>query len=108
MIDKTTLWTVIILLGLGSFGLRFAFIGLIGNRALPEWALRHLRYTAVAILPGLVAPLVVWPEATGGVIDAPRLIAAVLTVITGFVTRSVSAAIAVGAISLVAGLYLIG
>ncbi len=108
MIDKTTLWTVIILLGIGSFGLRFAFIGLIGDRTLPEWLLRHLRYTAVAILPGLVAPLVIWPEATGGVIDAPRLIAAVLTVITGFVTRSVSAAIAVGAASLLSALYLLG
>ncbi|VAV94642.1 hypothetical protein MNBD_ALPHA07-43 [hydrothermal vent metagenome] len=108
MIDKTTLWAVIILLGIGSFGLRFAFIGLIGNRDLPEWMLRHLRYTAVAILPGLVAPLVVWPEATGGVIDAPRLMAAVLTVITGFVTRSVSAAIAVGAGSLLIALYFMG
>jgi len=108
MIDKTTLWTVIILLGLGSFGLRFAFIGLIGDRTLPEWMLRHLRYTAAAILPGLVAPLVVWPEATGGLIDAPRLIAAVLTVITGFITRSVSAAIAVGAAGLLSALYLMG
>ncbi len=108
MIDKTTLWAVILLLGIGSFGLRFAFIGLIGNRALPEWVLRHLRYTAVAILPGLVAPLVVWPEATHGMIDAPRLSAAVLTVLTGFITRSVSAAILVGAGSLLIGLHFMG
>ena len=108
MIDTTTLWIVIILLGIGSFGLRFAFLGLIGNRPMPEWVLRHLRYTAVAILPGLVAPLVVWPEATGGVIDAPRLIAAVLTILTGFVTRNVSAAIVVGAVSLFTALYVFG
>jgi len=59
MIDKTTLWVVILLLAIGSFALRFAFIGLIGNRPLPDWVLRHLRYTAVAFLPGLVAPLVI-------------------------------------------------
>ena len=52
---SATVWTVIILLGLGSFGLRFLFIGIVGDRPLPPWLLRHLRYTAVAVLPGLVA-----------------------------------------------------
>ena len=61
MIDHHTLWLVIAALGLGSFGLRFVFLGLIGDRQLPDWALRHLRYTAVAVLPALVAPLVVSP-----------------------------------------------
>ena len=60
-IDKTTLWIVILGLGAGSFFLRFVFLGIVGNRALPGWVLRHLRYTSVAILPGLVAPMVVWP-----------------------------------------------
>ncbi|MFQ5438947.1 MAG: AzlD domain-containing protein, partial [Paracoccaceae bacterium] len=68
--DKTTLWIVIILLALGTYLIRFSFLGLIGGRELPNWVLRHLRYVAVAVLPGLVAPLVVWPQATGGVPDA--------------------------------------
>ena len=66
MIDTATLWIVIIGLGIGSYALRFTFIGLVGNRPMPAWLLRHLRYTAVAILPALVAPKVVWPDATGG------------------------------------------
>ena len=66
MIDQSTLWTVIISLGLGSFALRFVFLGVVGNRPLPDWLLRHLRYTAVAVLPALIAPLVLWPPATGG------------------------------------------
>jgi len=64
MIDRTELWIVIIGLGLGSFALRFVFLGLIGDREMPEWVLRHLRYTAVAVLPAIVAPLVIWPAAT--------------------------------------------
>ena len=48
MIDKTDLWIVIVALAVGSFGLRFLFLGLIGDRAMPEWIMRHLRYTAVA------------------------------------------------------------
>lgn len=107
-IDKTTLWTVIILLGLGSFGLRFVFTGLIGDRALPPWLLRHLRYTAVAILPALVTPLVIWPAGTGGQFDAPRVIAALVTLAVGYFTKNVLAAIISGAASLYGFLYLLG
>jgi hypothetical protein len=51
------IWIIIALLGVGTFLIRFSFLGLIGKRELPEWLLRHLRYTAVAILPAMVAPL---------------------------------------------------
>jgi branched-subunit amino acid transport protein len=108
MIDRTALWTVIILLAVGSFGLRFVFTGIIGDRAMPSWLLRHLRYTAVAVLPALVAPMVVWPSATGGEMDAPRMIAAWATLAVGYVTRNTMAAIFGGAVTLYLGLYLLG
>lgn len=107
-IDPVALWAVILGLGLGSFGLRFVFTGFIGERAMPEWLLRHLRYTAVAILPGLVAPAVVWPAATDGQLDAPRMIAAVVTVAVGYFSKNVLAAIFCGAGSLYLALYLVG
>lgn len=91
------LWLIIAGLGLGSFAIRFAFLGLVGDRPLPPWLLRHLRYTAVAVLPALVAPLVVWPQATGGAPDAPRMAAAVATFAVGYLTKNVVAAIAAGA-----------
>ena len=106
--DPVTSWVVIIGLGLGSFSLRFLFLGLVGDRALPEWVLRHLRYTAVAILPALIAPLVLWPAATDGQIDPARLAAAAATVIVGLVTRNVFAAIGAGAGTLYGLLYLLG
>ena len=108
MIDPVALWTVIILLGLGSFTLRFVFLGLIGDRPLPAWVLRHLRYTAVAVLPGLVAPLVIWPQATGGSLDAPRMAAALVTLGIGLWTRNVLLSICLGAATLYGGLYLLG
>ena len=108
MIDKTTLWTVILGLGLGSYLLRFTFIGLVGSRPMPPWLLRHLRYTAVAVLPALVAPLVVWPAATEGETDPARLTAALVTLAVGLATRNVFAAIFSGAASLYAMIYLFG
>lgn len=106
--DDTTIWIVIILLGLGSYGLRFFFIGIVGDRPLPPWLLRHLRYTAVAILPGLVAPLVLWPAATDGSPDPARLAAAAATILVGWKTRNVLAAIFSGAAALYLGMYIAG
>lgn len=106
--ESTTVWTVIVLLGLGSFTLRFFFIGVVGDRPLPPWLLRHLRYTAVAILPGLVAPLVLWPGATGGTPDPARLAAAAVTVVVGGWTKNMIAAILSGGATLYLMLYLLG
>ena len=106
--DKTTLWIVIIGLGIGSFFLRFMFTGLVGARAMPPWLLRHLRYTAVAILPALVAPQVLWPAATGGAPDPARLAAALVTLGVGLMMKNVIAAILCGGLTLYGMLYLLG
>jgi len=91
--DNTAVWTTIIALGIGTFLIRFSFLGLLGGRNLPDWLTRHLRYVPVAVLPGLVAPLVVWPEATGGQADLARSLAALTALAIGALTRSVLGAI---------------
>lgn len=106
--DPVTLWIVIAGMAVGSFALRFVFIGLVGDREMPAWLLRHLRYTAVAIIPALIAPLVVWPAATGGTPDLPRMLAALATLAVGLATKNVFAAIFSGAGTLYALLYLLG
>lgn len=91
------IWAIILGLGLGTFAIRFSFLGLIGGRTLPPFALRLLRYTAVAVIPGLVAPLVVWPQATGGEPDAARMAAALVALGLGVLARNVLLAIFGGA-----------
>ncbi|WP_420585219.1 AzlD domain-containing protein [Ruegeria sp.] len=107
-VDPTTMWIVIIGLAVGSFALRFTFIGLVGDRPMPPWLLRHLRYTAVAIIPALIAPLVVWPTATEGQPDVPRMAAAAVALSVGVITKNVLAAIFTGAATLYGLLYLLG
>lgn len=107
-VDSTQMWTIIIGLAIGSFALRFIFIGFVGNRPMPTWVLRHLRYTAVAILPALIAPLVVWPSATGGQPDIARMSAGTMAIIVGLITKNVLAAIFSGAATLYGLLYLLG
>ena len=101
-----TIWTIILLSALGTYGLRWSFLGAFGNRPMPVWAQRLLRYTAVAVLPAIAAPLVVWPAATGGQPDPARLIAAAVTIWVGLATRNVLAAVVTGMASLYLGLYL--
>lgn len=102
------IWAVIVLLGIGTYLIRFSFIGLVGDRPLPAWLLRLLRYTPVAVLPGLVAPLVLWPDVTGGSPDPARLIAAAATLAIGLFSRNTLFAILGGAVTLYTMLWLIG
>jgi branched-subunit amino acid transport protein len=59
-------------------------------------------------MPGLVAPLVVWPQATGGDPDPARLLAAAAALTIGASTRSVLGAIAGGMVALYLALWTLG
>ncbi|HBQ36498.1 MAG TPA: AzlD domain-containing protein [Rhodobacteraceae bacterium] len=106
--SDSQIWIIIAFVAIGTFAIRFSFIGLIGTRQMPAWLLRHLRYTPVAVLPGLVAPLVLWPAATGGAFDAPRMLAAMVTIVVGLAFKSTLAAIFGGALTLFLALMLLG
>ena len=83
------IWLIIGLMAIGTFAIRFSFLGLIGDKPMPPLILRMLRYTPVAVLPGMVAPLVLWPAATGGQPDLVRIIAALVAVGVAYTTRNV-------------------
>ncbi|UWQ27986.1 AzlD domain-containing protein [Leisingera sp. M523] len=99
-IPASILWAVIIGLAVGSYALRFAFIGFMGGKPIPEWLMRHLRYTAVAIIPALVAPLVIWPSPTGGDPSLMHLAAAAATFAAGYLTRNVLIGLGTGGLCL--------
>ncbi len=103
--SEATVWAMIAILGVGTYLIRFSFLGLVGDRKMPDWVLRHLRYTPVAILPGLVAPLVVWPTATGGEPDPIRFAAAAATLLVAWWTKNMLAGAAAGATTLAALLW---
>ena len=103
--STANIWFIIIALGVGTYLIRFSFLGLIGGRDMPDWVLRHLRYTPVALLPGLVAPLVIWPSATGGEPDPARLIAAGVALSVGYFSKSFLAAFLCAIAALYGSLY---
>lgn len=94
--SNADLWLIILALGVGTFLIRFSFLGFLGNRELSPWLLRHLRYTAVGILPAMVTPLILWPQATGGQLDPVRIAAAALALTVGLWTKNAIWAILAG------------
>nr|WP_319248371.1 AzlD domain-containing protein [uncultured Celeribacter sp.] len=96
MIDmsSTEIWIIIVAMAIGTFLIRFSFLGLVGDRPLPEWLLRLLRYTPVAVLPAVVAPMLLGPAAQTH--DPLRLISATATIVVGVWTRNVLWAILTG------------
>lgn len=101
-VDPGTIWLVIALMAVGTFLLRFSFLGLIGDRPLPGWLLRVLRYTPMAVIPGLMAPQI-FLTPTGASGPNWLLIAAVgVTLAVGITTRHVVLALLAGAGTLTA------
>lgn len=83
MIADSAFWALTLSLGIGTFLIRFSFLGFLGRRQLPEWLLLHLRYVGVAVFPALVTPMILWPAATGGAFDPFRAVAAVIALAAG-------------------------
>lgn len=102
------LWISIIGLAAGSYAMRFAFLGVVGGRELPEWLLRLLRYSAVSILPALVTPLVLWPAANDGNPEPTRLAAAAVTFAVAYWRKNVLWGILAGGVTLVGFGLLVG
>lgn len=102
------IWLIIGLIALGTFAIRFSFLGLIGDRDMPPIVLRMLRYTPVAVLPGMVAPLVFWPAATGGETDLVRMLAAIAAVAFAYRTKKVLWGMGAGVFTFYAGLAVTG
>jgi len=88
MTEPIKIWIIIFFLGIGTYLIRFSFLGLVGDRQLPKWFIQHLNYVGVAVMPGLIIPFLVLPDATGGTLDAPRLLAAIAAFCFGIWKRS--------------------
>lgn len=92
---------VIFAIGIGTYLLRLSFIGIVGDRVMPEWALVPLRFVAPAVLAALIAPAVLLNEGALDLSPAanPRAIAALVALLLAWKTRSVPLVIAAGLIT---------
>jgi len=99
-------WTVILVLGIGTFLLRFSFIQLVGRINLPEPVTRALRFVPPAVLSAIILPALLQDHATDGLNFSPAnpyLLAGIVAALTAWITRSMVMPLATG----LATLYLL-
>jgi branched-subunit amino acid transport protein len=92
------IWTVILVLGAGTFLLRFSFIYLSGRVALPVPVTRALRFVPASVLSALVVPGLTFNHA--GVLDISAsnfyLVAGIFAALVAWLTRNMLASLAAG------------
>lgn len=92
---------VIFAIGIGTYLIRLSFIGIVGDRAMPDWALVPLRFVGPAVLAALAAPAVLLHE---GAVDLapgtnPRAIAALVALLLAWRTKNIAVVIAAGMVT---------
>ena len=92
-----TLWIVIILMGVVTYGLRLSMIALLGRLEVPPLVSRGLRFVPPAVLSALILPELVQP---GGTLNLSlgnlRLVAGVLAIVVAWRTRNVFLTVGAG------------
>lgn len=108
-IDDRLVWTIIVLLGLGTYGLRLSFIQLQGwIDEFPPWLANALEYVPAAVMAALVFPALFTLDGTvQGVLNV-RVLAGGLAAIVAWRTGNMLATIVVGMAVLWAGTFLLG
>ena len=102
-------WLAITLLALGTFAIRYSFLGLLAGKKLPPRFERALQLAVPAIFAALVLPLILLNGATFDLVSRwPHVVAAVLTGIYAWWRGGMLAPLLVGMGSLHVILWLAG
>jgi branched-subunit amino acid transport protein len=87
--DASDFWLVAVLLGLGTFLIRFSFILIVDKVAFPEAVVRMLRFIPASVLPAIIVPAVLLHGTDGGPVGPARPVAALVAVLVAWKTRSI-------------------
>lgn len=99
MVDMATYWPIVLILGIGTFFIRYSFILIMDKLTLPDGVHRMLRFIPAAVLTALIVPSVLLHK--NGVIAFAgweRLIAALVAVLVSWKTKNILATISSGMI----------
>jgi len=93
-----TIPVTIIVIGLGTYLLRLSFVGVFGNREIPDWLERPLRYVAPSVLAAIVLPAVVLRDNAVDLMPGtnPKFLAAVVAALVAWKLKNVALVIVIG------------
>ena len=89
---------IIFAIGIGTYLIRLSFIGIVGDRPMPDWALAPLRFVAPSVLAALAMPAVLLRDGGFDINPGtnPRAVAALVAVLLAWKTKNVAVVIAAG------------
>jgi branched-subunit amino acid transport protein len=92
-----TLWLLILVAGLLTFGTRLSFILLLHRLKVPGWFLRALRFVPMAVLSAIILPQLTTHNSVLNIsFRNPQLYAGALAILVAWRTRSVLLTILAG------------
>lgn len=99
---NSSIWLIILGMGLITFLLRFSFIALVGKITLPSVVERGLQYVPASVFAALIVPALVYDSSGLLAISPlnPRLMAGLIAAVVAWRTRNILLTIAVGMVSL--------
>ena len=99
--STSTVWLVILAMGLVTYALRLSFIALSGRLTMPPFIQRALRFVPAAVLSAIVVPALVFRE---GDLDLSfsneKLLAGLLAGVVAWYTKSIIWTIIAGMVTL--------
>lgn len=97
MVDMNTYWPIVLVLGIGTFLIRFSFILIMDKLTLPDAVHRMLRFIPASVLTALVVPAVLFHGSGGIYFDGwERGVAALVAVFVAWKTKNTLVTIGVG------------
>lgn len=102
MVDMNTYWPIVLVLGIGTFLIRFSFILIMDKLTLPDAVHKMLRFIPAAVLTALIVPSILLLHKNGVTTFAgwERLVAGLVAVLVAWKTKNILATISVGMIVL--------
>ncbi len=92
-------WLLFVLIGVGTFALRYSLIALLGRvQRVPPALERALRFIPPAVLAAIATPALVHVD--GALVAGPRLFAGLIAIVVAWRTKNVLATIVVGMVVL--------
>ena len=100
---SAVVWTAIVAIALGTFGLRFSMLYLVDRvETIPDAVETALGFVPAAVLAALVAPALLAPDGSLAVAGNERLVAGAVAAVVAWRTESILATAIVGVVALVA------
>jgi Predicted membrane protein len=103
-----SIWLLILVAGLLTFGTRLSFILLLHRLKVPGWFLHALRFVPMAVLSAIILPQLVTRSTLDFSLRNPQLYAGALAILVAWRTKNVLLTILVGMAALLIFQVLLG